>query len=70
MLFYRIKEGSKVNPIIYYWKNKTLPYEDLELTTEETFLDGTGKTISYGGTEEEFKALVSRREQVFGVSPA
>ena len=61
--YYRIKESSSIDPITYYWDTGVLPYEHLDEISEDQFLDGSGKTISYGVSRDKLEALVSRRKQ-------
>lgn len=63
--YYRLKENSQIDPTAYYLETGTIPCEHLDEIPEDQFLDGSGKTISYGVSREKLEAIVGRRKQEF-----
>jgi hypothetical protein len=62
--FYRIKSGSKVNPMDFALANGELPFSELEEVSEELALQNPSETITYGFTAQEVESFFRRAQQI------
>ncbi|GGB12221.1 hypothetical protein GCM10011511_39810 [Puia dinghuensis] len=68
--YFRVKENCPIDPVQHYIQTGEIPVDHLEPIREDEFLDGSGKTICYGISFEQFEAIRHRREEIFSTIPS